>query len=113
MKLPDAARAVVDEAKIRAYLLSSEHPVGRFKSRVFNAVGYRHDSWHVLQDDLRSLALDIEVSLGAFDEHGRRYVGVGVLIGPSGAPLPIVTVWLIPSEGDPPRLITAYPGTDL
>jgi hypothetical protein len=25
------------------------------------------------------------------------------------APLPVVTVWLIPSEGTVPRLITAYP----
>ena len=44
MKLPNAARAIVDEAKVRDYLLSPEHPVGRFKARVFRAAGYERDN---------------------------------------------------------------------
>lgn len=34
-KLPNAEQAVVEPAKVRDYLLSSAHPVGRFKAVVF------------------------------------------------------------------------------
>ncbi|HKH48502.1 MAG TPA: adhesin, partial [Thermoanaerobaculia bacterium] len=45
MKLPGADRAIVDEAKVRDYLLSSEHPVGRFKAAFFANVGYTRQDW--------------------------------------------------------------------
>lgn len=109
MKLPNADRAIVSEAKVRDYLLSSEHPVGRFKARVFYAAGYRQDTWQTLRDHLRALAATIDVTPSPPDAHGQRYVGAGALPGVDAEPLPIVTVWLIPSEGAPPRLITAYP----
>ena len=35
MKVPQAELAVVDPAKVRDYLLSPEHPVGRFKATFF------------------------------------------------------------------------------
>ena len=37
MKLPRAEHAVVEDAKVRDYLLSREHPVGRFKAAFFGA----------------------------------------------------------------------------
>lgn len=109
MKLPDADRAIVSEAKVRDYLLSSEHPVGRFKARVFYAAGYRRDTGQVLRDHLRALAATIDVTSSPPDAHGQRFVGAGALPGLDGQPLPIVTIWIIPSEGAPLRLITAYP----
>jgi hypothetical protein len=36
MKLPNGDRAMVHEAKVRDYLLSTDHPIGRFKARVFS-----------------------------------------------------------------------------
>ncbi len=110
MKLPAAHRAIVDDSKVRDYLLSPEHPVGRFKACVFTSVGYRRDAWQQLRDDLRALALTLDVTEAAPDVYGQRYVGTGDLMGPAGRSLPIVTVWLISSVGEPPRLVTAYPG---
>ena len=43
MKLPRAEEVQIDVRKIRDYLLSKTHPVGRFKARVFGAVGF-HDT---------------------------------------------------------------------
>ena len=57
MPLPNADRAVVDAAKVRDYLLSSEHPVGRFKAAVFASAGYQRDNWEILQVDLLETAL--------------------------------------------------------
>lgn len=110
MRLPDASYAVVEDAKVRDYLLSPDHPIGRFKARVFAVAGYRRNDWTRLQHDLRALASTIDVVPGAPDAHGQRFVGVGVLPGLAGTVLPVVTVWLIPFPGEPPRLITAYPG---
>lgn len=111
MKLPSADRAIVEDAKIRDYLLSPAHPVGRFKARVFAAAGYRQNAWQRLRDDLLALAVVLDVIVSEDQRHGQRFVGQGELPGTVGRPLPVVTVWLIPSEGSAPRLITVYPGS--
>lgn len=111
MKLPRSDSAIVEDAKVRDYLLSPDHPIGRFKARVFNAVGYRNENWQRLRDDLVALATVVDAELVHSSQVGQRWVGTGQLRGPTGLPLPVVTVWLIPSEGNPPRLITAYPAS--
>lgn len=40
MKLPRAEEVQIDARKVRGYLLSQSHPVGRFKARVLAAVGF-------------------------------------------------------------------------
>ena len=52
MKLPAAERAVVDVAKARDYLLSTDHPVGTHKAEVFAGLGYDQSLWERLQADL-------------------------------------------------------------
>ena len=111
IRLPRAEDALVDETKVRDYLMSADHPVGRFKARVFASVGYHRDDWPRLRDDLKALAERIDVVLVRAARFGYRYAGPGHLAGPNGSLLPIVSVWLIPSPGEPPRLITAYPGS--
>jgi hypothetical protein len=98
---------------VRDYLLAFDHPIGRFKARVFAAAGYRRDAWPRLRDDLQALAPALDVVAAAPDAHGQRFVGTGLLPGVAGQPLAVVTVWLVPFEGEPTRLITAYPGGDV
>jgi hypothetical protein len=45
MKLPNAQNAVVDERKVREYLLSPSHPVGRFKAKFFGSIGFAPEGW--------------------------------------------------------------------
>ena len=40
MTLPNSDRAVIEGAKLFDYLLSRAHPVGRFKARFFESLGY-------------------------------------------------------------------------
>ena len=40
MKLPHHDDVQIDIRKVRDYLLSPVHPVGRFKARVFKALGF-------------------------------------------------------------------------
>jgi len=111
VKLPFAERAIVDASKLRDYLLSSEHPVGRFKARVFAAAGYRQKDWSRLQRDFLTLATTMEVERTASDEHGQRFAGSGNLAAPNGSLLPVTTIWIIRSGEVEPRFVTAYPGS--
>ena len=54
MKIPNADRAIVEATKLRDYLLSPSHPVGRFKAPFFTALGYSQDQWPRLEADLRA-----------------------------------------------------------
>jgi hypothetical protein len=51
-----ADRAVVDEAKVRDYLLSPTHPSGRFKTVFFAALGYGDNNSQLLRDALLAVA---------------------------------------------------------
>ena len=52
MLLPNSDRAIVDDAKVREYLLSASHPVGRFKSVFFVRLGFSTEDWTTLRDAL-------------------------------------------------------------
>jgi hypothetical protein len=109
MKLPNGHRAAVDERKVREYLLSHSHPIGRFKARVFASVGFHPGNWQLFAQALVDLAATGEATLDAEDAFGRKYLVPGLLRGPTGTALEVVSVWIVPSEGDTPRLVTVYP----
>jgi hypothetical protein len=109
MVLPNPDRAVVDPTKVRDYLLSHEHPVGRFKAVVFEAAGYRRNSWQVLHADLLAVAGVDDATLKETGLHGRKYEVPAILTGPAGRQIAVLTVWLVRRVEDFPRFITAYP----
>lgn len=110
MRLPNPDRAVVDDAKVRDYLLSREHPVGQFKAAVFASAGYRRESWQTLKADLIAVALLDGARLKATTQYGRLFELPAILEGPVQRALPVTTVWLVPRGGEFPRLVTVYPG---
>ena len=110
MSIPGAERAVIDPAKIRDYLLSTSHPVGRFKAAFFARLGYRSTDWQRLEADLRNLLTAHEGQAGQRSGYGRKYEVRGMLTGPSGKSASLVSVWMIPSGGDVPHFVTAFPG---
>ena len=110
MKLPGGERAVVEPAKVRDYLLSPEHPVGRGKARFFAALGFRRDRSHELRDALLALARSGEASLGAANAFGQKYLVPGSIQGPAGRAAAVLTVWIVLRGEDFPRFVTAHPG---
>jgi hypothetical protein len=109
MSLPNADRATVEPSKVRDYLLSSTHPIGRFKAKVFSALGYREEHWEQLRDDLLSIARTGSANPGQASEFGVKYEVDGILNGPSGRSAPFRTVWMAHDSQAPPRFITAFP----
>lgn len=110
MKLPCANRAEIDPAKLTDYLLSPAHPVGRFKARVFAVAGYRRTEPAVLQNDLLELARRGEAETQPIGAFGQKFIVRGILQGPNGRLLAVVTVWIVRPGEQAPSFVTAYPG---
>ena len=110
MKAPNAELAVVDPAKVRDYLLSPEHPVGRFKATFFGSIGYSRDDWQVLAAGLLEIIASEDAELGDQSAFGDKYEVRGTLVGPAGRSATIVTVWIVLAGETAPRFVTAFPG---
>ena len=108
MQLPNVKDAVIDERKLRDYVLSTSHPVGRFKARFFAALGYTSDDWERFGSDLKALATTNEAELGETTPFGQKYLVSGELTGPAGRKAAVVTVWIVLAD-DNPHLVTVYP----
>lgn len=110
MRLPGVDRAVVEAAKIRDYLLSDSHPVGRFKASFFVALGYSAPAWEGLAADLRRHAMDNEALATEANQYGQKFEVRGSLAGPTGRSAAVVAVWIVLRGEDLPRFVTAFPG---
>ena len=62
MKLPAGGNVLIEERKVLDYLLSRSHPVGRFKARVFAALGFESRDVEAFIAEIRRIAAVGEVS---------------------------------------------------
>lgn len=108
MKLPFRERAYVAPSKVADYLLSRTHPVGRWKAKVFHAVGFDETNPWELEQALLSVAGLQDVIGVEQSDHGTKYVVDGEVATPSGRRLTLRTVWIIEAGTQTPRLVTAY-----
>ncbi|MDZ7753983.1 MAG: adhesin [Gammaproteobacteria bacterium] len=107
--LPNTELAVIVEEKVRDYLLSDTHPLGRFKAAIFRGLGYRQSEWSRLSADLKGF-LSKEANPQESTKYGQKYEIRGRLTGPNGKSVYLVTAWIVLRGEDFPRFITAYPG---
>lgn len=110
MRLPAPDLAIVSASKIRDYLLSDSHPVGRFKCAFFVALGYSAARWEELASDLQRHALDNEATATEFTPYGQKYEVRGTVTGPTSRSAIVVVVWIVHHGEDFPRFVTAFPG---
>lgn len=110
MRLPNWERAEILPEKLRDYLLSESHPVGRFKAAFFLRLGYTGGEWQRLEADLRAQHLILDAQESEPNVYGRKFTITGPLTGPSGRTEPLISVWVIRRAEGVPRFVTAYPG---
>jgi len=110
VSLPGSDRAVVDDAKVRDYLLSPTHPVGRFKAAFFAGLGYDQSNWQQFRDALLQVARSAPATPGDASEYGQKFEVRATIYGPAQRTATIVTVWIVLKDEDYPRLVTAHPG---
>jgi len=108
--VPGAERAVVDPAKVRDYLLSTSHSVGRYKAAFFNALDYSAERPSELERDLRTHLASAVVARVEGTPFGQKYIIRGMIAGPGGRRADLVSVWVVLTGEDYPRFVTAYPG---
>ena len=87
MLLPNADRAKIDPAKIRDYVLSATHPIGRFKARFFRALGFSADRWEELESALRAQHLTQNAEPVAGGAAGQKFTIRAILNDPTANPL--------------------------
>ena len=107
MRLPDAGRAIVEEAKARDYLLDASHPGDLGKAELFQAFGFQAVEWDGMRDAVRKHPAENEVARTTANPHGTKYEVKCSLETPDGRNPCLTTIWLI-EAGRPPRLVTAY-----
>ena len=110
MNLPERARAIIEDEKIRDYLLSREHPIGKYKCAVFESIGYSLTNWQRLKQDILEAFLNLDVQDVIEGKHGTKYLIRGTLKGPNGKVGDFLSVWVKETETDIPRFVTMYPG---
>src|SRR5688572_19316898 len=94
MKLPHAGDVRIDDRKVRGYLLSDSHPVGRFKARVFAALGFDLGGAQAFIAELRRIAAASDASEVVETPFGHKYAVPGDLTGPLGT-APVLTIWFL------------------
>lgn len=95
--------------KLHAYALDPEHRSGRHEARVFSSVlGIEQHDWEYLRDQIPArVAAGPVTAIRPSPPWGTEYEVRVAIDGLNGVTHPIITGWLLPSDG-PPRLITAY-----
>ena len=110
MKIQNIDRAVVSPDKIKNYLLSLSHPVGRFKAIYFNKLGYSLDNWEILVDAFIDILHNNKPKKLIKTDFGVKYEVSGKINGKQNKKYKIITVWIIIKGTNYPKFITAYPG---
>jgi hypothetical protein len=109
MKLPAGDRALIDPSKVRDYLLSPSHPVGRFKAVFFAAVGFEQGDWRLLVAELARLASEGEAMPTEASDYGQKYEIRGTIAGRFGRSAMILSAWIVRTGEAIPRFVTAHP----
>lgn len=109
MILPNAKRALVEERKIKEYLLNKEHPDNGGKADFFIDLGFSVEDWENLAESLRSLADSCPVTQSMESSHGTKYIVDGEITTPIGKNPIVRTVWIVDRGQTIARLVTAYP----
>ena len=107
--IPRANRAVVARKKLEGYVLNPEHEVGRHKARVFAAaLGIHQGDWQYLRDRLKAGVVSAPVSTVRETPWGALYEVVVAVDGLNDETHRVMSAWLLASDDEPPRLVTAY-----
>ena len=107
-KLPNAQNAIIEIVKLRDYCLSTQHPRGRHKSRVFReALGLTVDDAEWLQQKLLDGIQTQSAEEQETDSFGSRW-RVDLPLTRQGKSAVVRTGWIIKFGEQFPRLITCW-----
>ena len=109
MRLPNARHAIIDESKVRDYLLAPHHPNGAAKARFFLRLGFTADTADILRRSLAHHARHGAAEPTDFSPYGIKFEVRGILHGTRGQLGSIISVWMYRRDEYVPRFVTFYP----
>jgi hypothetical protein len=109
MRLEGHDEVDVPDEKVRDYLLSPVHPVGRYKAAFFGSLGFSAERWSELRHAIVEQLAGLDVIAGKATAHGAKYETRGMLVGPNGRGARVVVVWLVRRGERKRRLVTMFP----
>lgn len=74
MQLPNATGAHIPPAKLKDYLLSEKHAIGKSKARFFRSVGFDETNVPQLEQELLAIAQTGHVRETIVSPHGTKYI---------------------------------------
>src|SRR4030067_3442490 len=95
MKLPHKEKAYIPLLKIRDYLLSETHPIGKSKAKFFRTLGFNETNTALLKQGLLTIAQNDDVKEAVSSLYGVKYVIDGLLETPVGESVNIRSIWII------------------
>jgi hypothetical protein len=106
--LPHSHEAILDIRKIEDYCLSSSHPRGRHKARVFReALDLQQSNAGWLRDALLEAARSNEASEVAVDAWGTHW-RLDAIIRRHGKSAVVRTIWIVRTGENVPRFVTCW-----
>ena len=109
MKLPE--NMIILQDKLLRYLLIPREESD--KSQFLAAAGYTLANWEVLERDLYQLAKTHEISATETSPYGIKYEVRGLLQGPNGSTLHVVTIWITLEATGETRFVTLFPDREI
>ena len=106
-KLKLSPTATIAEEKIRDYLLKWQPD--NDKSKFLELADYRSDDWQRLEGDIRTQILPADAEIVRKTPYGDLFRIRNELIGPNGAVLRVVTVWMKEYVSRETKFITLFP----
>ena len=100
---------MIDSRKLREYVLSPSHPVGRFKAAYFGKLGYTQDNWQKLEAAIRACAARDEAESRESTPYGQKYGVRSILEGPNGTRAAVISIWIVRKGEAVPRFVTVMP----
>lgn len=100
---------IVPPEKLREYLLSETHPVGKSKAKFFRSLGFNETNIEDFIEGLLSIARSDKVDKVMSTKYGVKYIIDGIIHTPIGSIVKIRTIWIVEKGLGYKRFITAYP----
>ncbi len=106
--LPNGTEALINDAKIRDYLLNPDNAQNGGKARRFTQYGFDQADWVHLASALKNHPLTNQIATTAMSPHGTKYVVRCNMSTPDQRNPCMVSIWIVENGQIIPRFVTAH-----
>jgi hypothetical protein len=106
LKLPFQNNIVIEDSKIKNYLLNTKHPFGITKAEFFLSHNCNVKS---LKNILLKQAMEVDFISKVKTDFGTKYLIESIVLMPDSNTVLLRSVWIVVNEDNFVKFVTAYP----